>query len=131
MADLPRAGQAAIPISEWRRFVRVADWWDRTHGQLTGVTPEPATGHIIVKTPAGGIAARTAGPPALIASALCDRYFEVPDSAGYKVLKAATYGGSAQQIRVYNLSSTAVGASKYVTAAKTANGTWYVVMESC
>ena len=37
MATLPSPGQKQISISEWKRFVKVADWWDRTYGFLRGV----------------------------------------------------------------------------------------------
>lgn len=36
MARLPNAGQKTIPLDEWKRFVRVADWWDREYGHQTG-----------------------------------------------------------------------------------------------
>lgn len=28
----PQIGQKTIPLTDWNRFLRVADWWDRTHG---------------------------------------------------------------------------------------------------
>ena len=56
MADLPRSGQGSISLSEWRRFVRVADWFDRTHGQLAGVVPAfetPPSDIVIVQNDTG------------------------------------------------------------------------------
>lgn len=33
-AQLPRSGQQKIPLKDWKRFIAVADWWDRTYGHL-------------------------------------------------------------------------------------------------
>lgn len=129
MADLPRVGQGTIPLSEWRRFVRVADWWDRTFGFTQGVIPEIPTGDLIVKTPADGIPARSG---TTIYSAMCDLYIEIESgTAGQMTLAALAPGGAAQQVRVYNLSNAAVGELRFVTVSLTQRGTRYVVLESC
>ena len=41
----PQPGQKTIPLKDWRRFLRVADWWDRTHGHRppSVLPPGPAT----------------------------------------------------------------------------------------
>ena len=37
---IPQPGQKTIPIKDWTRFLRVADWFDRTHGhQQPSVRP--------------------------------------------------------------------------------------------
>lgn len=40
---MPRAGQKTIPLADWARFLKVADWWDRTHGFKEGSLPGPRT----------------------------------------------------------------------------------------
>ena len=57
--QLPRTGQKAIPLAEWRRFVRVADWWDRTFGHKPPAAGAAEYGTTaLVTTPDEGIIAR-------------------------------------------------------------------------
>lgn len=129
MADLPRIGQGKIPLSEWRRFIRVADWWDRTFGFTQGIVPQFPDGDLIVKTPTGGIPARSG---TTIYSAMCDLYIEIESgTAGQMTLTALAPGGVAQQVRVFNLSNADVGELRFVAVSLTQRGTRYVVLESC
>jgi hypothetical protein len=67
--QLPRSGQKTIPLADWKRFVRVADWWDRTYGHKPPAAMSPEYGDdLIVETPRDGIPAATA---TIIYSALC------------------------------------------------------------
>ena len=41
----PQVGQKTIPLKDWKRFLRVADWFDRTHGHRppSVLPPKPVT----------------------------------------------------------------------------------------
>ena len=68
---IPTPGQKLIPISDWKRFLRVADWYERTHEQGSGVLPSDYGKALIVKTPSGGIDARDGDDDDTIHSATC------------------------------------------------------------
>jgi len=123
--QLPRAGQKAIPLAEWRRFVRVADWWDRTFGHKPPGAGAPEYGHdIIVKTPSGGIAARSS---TTIYSATCTVCVEAETAtAGQKTIHETT-----EEIVVYNIYPDAVTELVYVPTSLTRKGTRYVTGEPC
>lgn len=46
MAGMPNIGQKKIPLDEWKRFVRVADWWDRTFGHKPPSVAPPKGGFV-------------------------------------------------------------------------------------
>lgn len=44
---IPSVGQKKIPLGDWKRFLKVADWWDRTYGlQLPSVLPKNGLGDL-------------------------------------------------------------------------------------
>ena len=125
MANAPPIGQKKIPRDDWQRFLRVADWWDRTHGHKPPNVNSPTYGQdMIVKTPSGGIRARSS---TTIYSALCTICVEVDDStAGQKIIAE-----TANTIRVYNIYPDAVTELVYVPTGLTWRGTRYVTGEQC
>ena len=44
--SMPQPGQKTIPLKDWRRFLRVADWFDRTHGHRSPGVGAPTRRHI-------------------------------------------------------------------------------------
>ena len=55
---VPTLGQKTIPLVDWKRFLRVADWFERTIEQGKGVSRPTYGKALIVKTPEGGIPGR-------------------------------------------------------------------------
>lgn len=51
---IPNQGQKAISLADWRRFLRVADWWDRTHGHMASVTQPGAVQPLQIQNATGG-----------------------------------------------------------------------------
>lgn len=90
----------------------------RRRGRYPSVPFQPA-GRIF-KTRAGGIPALSGSTPG---SAVCDLYFFDGSS-----LSAAT--GSYVSETIYNMSSAAVGATKFIQV-KYIDGFWFVDVESC
>ena len=37
----PQIGQKSVPLKDWQRFLKVADWWDRVHGHNQPSTLRP------------------------------------------------------------------------------------------
>ena len=83
---------------------------------------------IVVKTPAGGIAARSG---TTVSSALCLLYKEVDAAGNTKTLTPIEVNSTHQTTRVWNFSNEAVAGDAFVVTDRTKSGTRYVVVESC
>ena len=118
----PTPGQKTIPIGDWKRFLRMADWFERTIEQGAGVL-SPAYGEaMIVKTPGGGIPAREDTD---ISSATCTRCVEAESGTpGEKVLH-----DTEEELLVYNLNTTAVPGNSFVNTALSPKGTRFYAQE--
>ena len=125
MSSTPQLGQKTIPIKEWQRFARVADWWDRTFGHKQPGALRPSYGHdMIVKTPGGGIAARSG---TTIYSATCTKCVEAETATpGEKTIHETS-----ELLVVYNVFPDAVSGGIYATTGLTISGTRYVSGEEC
>ena len=123
MATLPSPGQKQISISEWKRFVKVADWWDRTYGFLRGVLQAAVGTDIIVLTPEDGIPARDGDT---IYGAVCTIVGEEDVSDTEKTLV-----DSDDPILVFNIYPDAVTGAVKVPTSLTWKGTRYVNGEPC
>jgi hypothetical protein len=122
---MPTKGQKTIPLDQWRRFVRVADWWDRTFGHKTPVSENTHYGRdLIVKTPSAGIDARDG---TTVYSATCT----------VCILANTATDGERQiietdsELTVYNVYPDAVTGDVYVPTGLLADGTRYVTGEPC
>ena len=124
MADLPRIGQGWIPLGEWRRFVRVADWFDRTFGFTSGVNPDDDRGDIVVMTPTEGIPARAGRT---MYSALCKLQGLSEATAGEVTITELTD----RTVRVYNSWLVEVPGNRLVTAGFLRGNKRYVKVASC
>lgn len=82
--------------------------------ESTGYQPAPL---ILAMTPSGGIAARSG---TTVSSATCNYYR----------MQNGTLSSASGTITVYNLSTTAVGGSKYIIAARCGGG-FFAVWEDC
>jgi hypothetical protein len=122
--QLPRAGQKTIPLAEWKRFVRVADWWDRTYGFTSGVIAVVFGFDILVKTPSGGIPARSG---TTIYGVECIVCAEAEGSAAGEKLIIET----SDRRMVYNIYPETVTEEVYVPTGLTWKGTRYVTGEPC
>ncbi len=83
----------------------------------------PVGQDIIVKTPEAGIDARDG---TTISSAVCTRCIEVDGASGTKTLVETD-----EELRIYNLYSSAVAGEVYVITSMTLHGTRYVSGEPC
>jgi hypothetical protein len=90
--------------------------------------PSPSPEDLIVKTPEGGIAARSG---TTISSELCDVYTLEYSSDTEATLTAVTDGASAYQVRVWNVWSEPIGSEVYVMTARMKSGYRYPVCEEC
>lgn len=125
---LSRAGCAFIYLGD--DPAAVFDWTSGSVHYGTGICESHAFHDLVVKTPADGIAARSA---LTISGALCDRYRETGSvTTGTMTLEAVLKAdSSAAQLMVYNLSNDAVTGEAYVVTSVLASGVRYVVVESC
>lgn len=83
----------------------------------------PVGQDIVVKTPAGGIAAKSG---TTISSALCTRCIEIDGASNTKTLVDTD-----EELRVYNLYPDAVTGEVHVITSLTLHGTRYVSGEPC
>lgn len=122
---IPAKGQKIIPLDQWRRFMRVADWWDRTFGHRSPTAGPVEHGRdLLVKTPAGGIDARDG---TTIYSATCTVCImaETATEGEREIVETDS------ELIVYNLYPDAVTGSVYVPTGLLADGTRYVTGEPC
>ena len=116
---IPKPGQKTIPLKDWRRFLRVADWFERTIEQGNG-TRQPSYGHsLIVKTPVDGIDARSG---TTISSATCIKCVAAETSTpGERTLHETD-----EELVVYNAEEQDVPGEIFVKTTLSPNGTRYV-----
>ncbi len=116
----PQPGQKTIPIKDWNRFLRVADWFERTVEQPPPGALRPTYGSsMIVKTPAGGIDARVG---TTLSSATCIKCVAAETAIpGEKTLHETD-----EELVVYNTETADVAGDSYVTTTLSPNGTRYV-----
>lgn len=121
----PQPGQKTIPIKDWLRFLRVADWWDRTFGHRPPGALPPAYGQsMIVKTPEDGIPARDG---TTLHSATCIRCVAAEtETPGEKLLHETD-----EELRIYNVYPDKVTGEVYVMTSLMIDGTRYVSGEPC
>lgn len=117
----PQTGQKTIPLKDWLRFLRVADWWDRTVGHVAPGALPPLFGDLmIVKTPTEGISARDGDD---IYSATCDAFaITETETAGQRLL-----GDKGEEIQVYNTTDAAIPGDSYQLTGLTEDGTRVVL----
>lgn len=114
----PTPGQKTIPIKDWNRFLRVADWFEATVEHGKGVLRPTYGQALIVKTPEGGIDARDGET---IFSATCIKCVAAETAtAGEKTIHETD-----EELLVYNLDPMKVPGDYYVKTNLTANGTRY------
>jgi hypothetical protein len=121
---VPAIGQKVIPLVDWKRFLRVADWFERTIEHGKGVL-RPTYGHdLIVKTPLGGIDARAG---LTIFSATCIKCVIAETATpGVRIIHETD-----EELVVYNIYPDAVSGDAYVMTGLTIKGTRYVSGEPC
>ena len=120
----PTPGQKTIPLNDWNRFLRVADWFERTIEHGKGVLRPTYGQALIVKTPEGGIKARIGDT---IYSATCIRCIAAEaETAGEKTIHETD-----EELLVYNLDTSEVPGDSYVKTNLTANGTRYAEICIC
>lgn len=116
---VPTPGQKEIPLDDWKRFLRVADWFERTIEQGKGVLRPTYGAALIVKTPSGGIDARDGST---IFSATCIQCIAAETStAGERTIHETD-----SELVVYNFHTTAVVGNTFIKTALSPNGTRYV-----
>jgi hypothetical protein len=117
---------------EFLREIRwaISELKKQQRGQLRdeGRTPDKSAEAIVVKTPAGGIPARSG---TTVSSALCLLYKEVDAASNTKTLTPIEVNSTHQTIRVWNFSNEAVAGDAFVVTGRTKSGTRYVEVESC
>ncbi len=120
----PQPGQKTIPIKDWQRFLRVADWWDRTIGHKQPGALRPTYGQsFLVKTPTDGIAARDGDT---IYSATCTKCVEAETATpGEK-----TIHNTNEELVVSNVYASDIAGDAYVMTDLTSSGTRYVELDS-
>ena len=119
--SIPQPGQKKIPITDWRRFLRVADWYDRTIGHGQGAL-RPSYGEaMIVKTPEEGIDGRDGDT---LYSATCIKCVAAETATpGEKTLHETD-----EELTVYNHDVTDIDGDTYVKTNLSPNGTRYVLI---
>ena len=120
---IPKRGQKNIPLKDWRRFLRVADWFERTIEQGNG-TRQPSYGQsLIVKTPVDGIAAAVrVDEDTTIFSATCIKCVAAETSTpGERTLHETD-----EELVVYNAEEQDVPGEIFVKTTLSPNGTRYV-----
>ena len=117
---IPQPGQKTIPLADWKRFLKVADWWDRVYGHRPPGALRPAYGHdVIVKTPAAGIDARVGDT---ISSATCTRcVLAETTTAGERDVHEDTD----DEIVVYNMETAPIPGDIYIETGLTDKGARY------
>ena len=117
---MPTPGQKTIPLKDWNRFLRVADWFERTVEQRPPGALRPAYGsNMIVKTPEGGIDARVG---TTLNSATCIVCIAAETATpGEKTLHETD-----EEVVVCNIDTSDVPGDSYVNTALTPKGTRYV-----
>ena len=122
---MPNKGQKIIPLDQWRRFTRVADWWDRTFGHKSPTSDAAGYGRdLFVKTPSGGIAARSG---TTVYSATCTVCILADTAtAGQRQIVETD-----NELTVYNVYPDAVTGEIYVPTGLLEDGTRYVTGEPC
>ena len=114
----PQPGQKTIPLADWNRFLRMADWFDRTHGHRPPGALRPVPGHdLIVKIPSGGISSRSDTAVYSATCAVC--VLAETTTPGQHLLHETD-----EETVVYNFAGAIVGES-YVKTSLTANGVRY------
>ena len=111
----PREGQRSSPLKDWRRFLRVADWFERTVEHGKGVLRPVYGNGVIVKTPAAGIAAREGTDLYSATCTLCA--IAETSTAGQRLIHETD-----TEIVVYNSYLYAIAGSLYVTTGLTEGG---------
>jgi len=122
---MARSRGVALGKDTARRIIDRTRQAEGTAFDITGkwLPSDPAVGEdIIVKTPAGGIAARSG---TTIYSELCSRCIESSDGEEKTLIETD------EQIRVFNLYPDTVTGSTYVITSLTICGTRYVSGEPC
>ncbi len=116
---IPKIGQKDIPLKDWRRFLRVADWFERTIEQGNS-TLQPSYGQsLIVKTPVDGIDARDG---TTIFSATCIKCVAAETSTpGERTLHETD-----EELVVYNAEEQDVPGEIFVKTTLSPKGTRYV-----
>lgn len=102
------------------RFLKVADWWDRTHGHLAGALAPEYGRDVLVKTPSGGIDGRSG---TTIYSATCTVCVLAQTATAGQLLIHET----GESTVVYNLHELDVAGSVYEMTGLTSRGTRYVI----
>ena len=116
---IPKPGQKTIPLKDWRRFLRVADWFERTVEQGNG-TRQPSYGQsLIVKTPEDGIDARSG---TTISSAPCIKCVAAETATPGE----RTVHETDEELVVYNVEEQDVPGEIFVKTTLSPNGTRYV-----
>ena len=120
---IPKQGQKTIPLKDWRRFLRVADWFERTHEQGNGTRPPSYGQSLIVKTPEDGIDARS---DTTISSATCIKCVAAETSTPGE----RTVHETDEELVVYNAEEYDVPGAIFVKTSLSPNGTRYVDRQS-
>lgn len=116
---IPTPGQKDIPLADWKRFLRVADWFERTVEQGNG-TRQPSYGQsLIVKTPEDGIDARS---DTTIFSATCIKCVAVETATPGE----RTIHETDEELVVYNAEAQDVPGEIFVKTTLSPKGTRYV-----
>lgn len=116
---IPKTGQKTIPLKDWKRFLRVADWFERTVEQGNGTRQASYGQSLIVKTPVDGIAARDG---TTIFSAACIKCVAVETSTpGERTLHETD-----EELVVYNSEEHDVLGEIFVKTSLSPKGTRYV-----
>lgn len=117
---LPQVGQKWIPLRDWMRFLKVADWWDQTYGHKAGALGSEYGRDVLVKTPSGGIDGRSG---TTIYSATCTVCVLADTAtAGQRLIHETS-----EEVVVYNLHELDVAGSVYEMTGLTSRGTRYVI----
>ena len=115
---IPTLGQKTIPIKDWKRFLRVADWFERVIEHGAGVLPTNYGQTLIVKTPAAGIPARNG---TTIISKTCIKCVAAETATpGLKTIHE-----TGEELSVSNLDTAAVSGDAFIKTALSPNGTRY------
>jgi len=117
--QIPKPGQKTIPLKDWRRFLRVADWFERTVEQGNGTRPPSYGQSLIVKTPEDGIDARDG---TTISSATCIKCVAAETSTPGE----RTIHETDEELVVYNPENHDVLGEIFVKTTLSPNGTRYV-----
>lgn len=116
---IPTPGQKTIPLVDWKRFLRIADWYERTIEQGKGVLPATYGQSLIVKTPEDGIDARSG---TTISSATCIKCVAVETATPGE----RTVHETDEELVVYNAEEHDVPGEIFVKTTLSPNGTRYV-----